>query len=247
MEKIKIVILAAGKGTRMKSKLPKALTLLRGEPMIKHLLHTVEGLTNEKPIVVVGHQADLVKKELANSCEYVLQAEQLGTGHAVLSAKNALGQETETILVIYADQPLVSRETLENLLTVHLAKHPTITLATLTVSDFAEWRTGLEHFGRILRNQNGQAENIVEFRNASEAEKKIKELNLAFYAFDARWLWQNIDKLTRDNTQQEYLLTDLIHLACAQKERIETVSVANPLEALQPNSREELEMLEKLI
>ena len=246
-KKIKIIILAAGKGTRMKSDEPKALTLFKGRPFLKHILDTIKKLDPKiKPIIVVGHKKERIKEVLGDAYIYAEQQEQLGTGHAVQSAKSAIDSPHEMVLVISTDQPLVSAETLEHLISTHSKKNPTITLATVSIPDFEEWRTGLNHFGRIIRGVNGQIKKIVEFRDANEEEKKIKELNPALYVFDANWLWNNIDKLKNENARGEYSITDMIGLAFEQKRKIETEEVTNILEALQPNSKEELKILEKL-
>ena len=247
-KRVKIVILAAGKGTRMKSEEPKALTMLKGKPFLKHILDTIKKIAPDiKPIIVVGYQKEKVIATLGKENVYAEQTEQLGTGHAVLSAKKAIQTPHETVLVISADQPRLSKETIERIIEKHFEKKPTITLATVTVPDFEDWRAGLYYFGRIIRGNNGQIEEMVELRNASEAEKKITELNAAIYAFDADWLWNNIEKLNTRNSIGEYLLTDLIHVAFSQNKKIEAVPVANILEAIQPNSKDELEILEKLV
>jgi len=247
-EKIKIVILAAGKGTRMKSEEPKALAMLKGKPFLRHILNTIKKIAPDiKPIIVIGHKKEKVKEVLGEDHIYAEQHEQLGTGHAVLSAKKAIETPHETVLVISADQPCISKETIERIIQKHFEKKPTITLATVTVPDFEDWRAGLYYFGRIIRGNNGQIEEMVELRNANDAEKKITELNAAVYAFDANWLWNNIEKLNTRNSIGEYLLTDLIHIASSQNKKIEAVPVANILEALQPNSKEELEILDKLV
>ncbi|MBI2631275.1 NTP transferase domain-containing protein [Candidatus Nomurabacteria bacterium] len=248
MNKVQIIILAAGKGVRMQSKEPKALTLLAGKPFLKHILDTIKKLdTNIKPIIVVGYKKERIQEVLGRDHAYAEQHEQLGTGHAVMSAKNNMLKGHDTVLVISADQPLVSKETLENILAVQKEKKPAITIAAVSVPDFLDWRTGLNNFGRIIRENNRRVKKIVEYKDASAEEKVVKELNLALYAFDAKWLWENIDKLQNENVQGEYYLTDLVKLACDQDEKIETVPVYNILEALQPNSREELEILEKLV
>lgn len=246
--KVKIIILAAGKGKRMKSEEPKALAMFKGKPFLRHILDTITKLDSKiKPIIVVGHKKERIKEVLGDKHIYAEQHEQLGTGHAVMSAKKAINSPHETVLVISADQPLVSKETLERIIQKHLEKNPTITLATVTVPDFEDWRTGLYYFGRIIRGNNGQIEKMVELKNTNDAEKKITELNAAVYAFDAKWLWSNIDKLNTKNALGEYLLPDLIHIAFSQNKKIEAVQVANIIEALQPNSKEELEILEKLV
>src|SRR3989304_6018255 len=198
MEKIKIIILAAGQGTRMKNDKPKALAMLKGKPFLQHILDTIKKLDPEiKPTIVVGHKKEQIKEVLGNEHIYTEQQEQLGTGHAVMSAKKAIGLESEIILVISTDQPLISKKTLEQIIYTH--------------------------------------------------QKKIKELNPALYAFDAKWLWGNIEKIKNENAQSEYYLTDLIKIAVDQNKNIEAVPIADIIEAFQPNSKEELETLEKLI
>ena len=246
--KIKIIILAAGKGVRMKSDIPKALTPLKGKPFLKHILDTIKKLDlGIKPIIVVGHKKELIKEALGEEYTYAEQTEQLGTGHAVLSAKNAVDTPHEMVLVLSADQPLISKETLERIIKKYAEEKPIMTIGTVTVPDFSEWRVGLNHFGRIVRSGAGTIKKIVEFKDASDEEKKIKELNPALYAFDAKWLWENIDKIRNENMQKEYLLTDLIKMAFDQNQKIETVPVSNIIEAFQPNSKEELENLENLV
>jgi len=184
---------------------------------------------------------------LGNEYIYAEQTEQLGTGHAVGSAKNAITVPHEIVVVLASDQPLVSKETLERIISTHTEKIPTITMATVSIPDFKDWRIGLNHFGRIIRNEDGKIKKIVEFKDTTEEEKKVTELNPALYAFDASWLWENIAKLKNENVQKEYLLTDLIKMAFDQNKNIELVQVSNIIEALQPNSQEELELLEKLV
>lgn len=245
-DKIKIIILAAGKSTRMKSADPKALAIFKGKPFIQHILDTIKKLDPKiRPIIVVGHKKERIKEVLGNEHIYTEQHEQLGTGHAVMSAKKTIDSEDKMILVISTDQPLISRETLERIISTHHKKNPAITLATVLVPDFEEWRSGLRHFGRIIRGNNGRVIDIIEFKDATEKEKLIKELNPAVYAFDSDWLWKNIEKLKNQNSQGEYYLTDLVKLACDQNKKIETVPVLNLIESLQPNTKEELQQLEK--
>jgi len=247
-DKIKIIILAAGKSTRMKSDIPKALMPLKGKAFLQHILDTIKELDPKiKPIIVVGHKKELIREALGENYTYAEQEEQLGTGHAVLSAKKTINSPHEIVLVLAADQPLVSKETLEKIIKRHLEKNPSLTIGTVIVPDFEDWRIGLNHFGRIVRGQGGSIKKIVEFKDANEEEKKMKELNPALYAFDAKWLWENINKLKNENAQAEYYLTDLVKIACEQNKKIETVSVANIIEAFQPNSKEELEILEKIV
>lgn len=247
MENTQIIILAAGKGTRMKSDEPKALTKLKNKPFLQHILETIATLDlSIPPIIVVGHKKEKIKEFLGNSYVYAEQTELLGTGHAVASAKGSIPPNHKTVLVLSSDQPIISKETIQRLLIKHNEKKPTITIATLEVPDFEEWRSGIRHFGRIIRGNNGLVEGIIEFKDATEKEKLIKELNPAVYAFDSEWLWKNINSLKNNNMQKEYYLTDLIKIACKQNKIIETVPLAKLIEGLQPNTKEEVEILEKI-
>jgi len=248
-DKIQIVILAGGKGKRMMSDEPKALALLQGRPFLSHILKTVEFLNlTLKPIIVVGHKKERIFEELGENHNYAHQEEQLGTGHAVHAAKEKISENNnENILVISTDQPLISKETIENLMEKHLDTNATITLATVILPDFEEWRKGIINFGRIVRDTKNKIDKIIEYKDANEEEKKILEVNPAIYIFKSQWLWKNIENLKNENSQNEYYLTDLLHIAKEQGELIETVPVSNILEALQPNTKEELEVLETLV
>ena len=240
-KEIKIVILAAGKGKRMQSENPKVLAELAGKHMIKHLLEEVEKVSDEKPVVVVGYKAELVKKELGDSCIYVEQKEQLGTGHAVLSAKG-VSAEAKNVLVLQGDMPFISSKTIKDLLERHFYSAAKITVATTTLSDFNGWRETFMSFGRIIRKKGEIL--IREYKDASPQEREIKEVNAGAYVFDAKWLWENLEKIGNDNAQKEYYLTDLLRIASEQKANIKTVQI-EPREALGANSKAELEILEK--
>jgi len=241
-EKIKIVILAGGKGKRMQSENPKVLSPLADKPMIKHLLESVQKIYNEKPIVIVGYKAELVEKELGDSCLYVLQKKQLGTGHAVSCVEEACG-DTEHVVVLLGDQPFISPETIENLVEKHLAHKTKITFATTELPDFEDWRKAFLAFGRILR-KDAEVFGIREYKDATEEEKEIKEVNAGCYVFDAKWLWENLRKIKNENSQKEYYLTDLFHIAFEENEKIETIKISSR-EALGANTKKELEILEK--
>jgi bifunctional N-acetylglucosamine-1-phosphate-uridyltransferase/glucosamine-1-phosphate-acetyltransferase GlmU-like protein len=246
MDDVQIIILAAGKSKRMKSDEPKALALFKGKPLLRHILETISTLNlTIKPVIVVGYKKELIKEVFGNEHTYIEQALQLGTGHAVKSAEGSVDSKHKIILVISSDQPTISKETIERIISKHVEKKPAVTIATVLVPDFEEWRSGLRDFGRIIRGRDGEVVDIIEFKDATENEKLIKEVNPAVYAFDSDWLWENIDKLKNENAQGEYYLTDLIKLACNQNKKIESVKVANLIEGLQPNTKEELQQLEK--
>lgn len=244
MEKVRIVILAGGKGTRMQSPLPKVLAELKGKHMIRHLLQSVDETgIDPSPLIVVGYEKDLVMKELGNKYQYVIQEEQLGTGHAVAMAEKACAGG-ETIIVISGDQPFIKGETIKKLVGRHLESGATITITSTKLPDFEDWRSVFLKFGRVMR-ENGKITD-KEYQDATDAERKITEVNASCYAFNAKWLWGNIKKLNNTkNAQAEYYLTDLWEIASVDGEKIESIQI-EPMEALSANSKEELEILEKL-
>jgi bifunctional UDP-N-acetylglucosamine pyrophosphorylase/glucosamine-1-phosphate N-acetyltransferase len=246
--KTRIVILAAGKGTRMKSELPKVLETVKGKVMIGYLLESIaKSGINSRPVIVVGYEKEKVIKTLGTNYDYVVQEKQLGTGHAVVMTQQILEGNADNILVLYGDHPIISPETIKKLENIHLKSDSKITMATFTVPDFEDWRTVFyKNFSRIIRNEGGNIIKDVQFKDATEEEKKIKELNPCYFCFDAKWLWKNLKKLNTDNAQKEYYLTDLVKIAMKEKEKIQSINI-DPREALGINSREELERLEDLV
>ncbi len=204
--KITAILLAAGQGTRMKSALPKVLHPVAGKPMIAHALQAIQKSTTEKPVVVIGHGADEVKKYLSDSAQTVLQQPQLGTGHAVMQAESLLKGKTDLVVVCYADMPLLRGETLQKL--VETQKNNTGPISMLTVIS-----NDPRGFGRIIRNEKNTIQAIVEEYVASEEQKKIKELNVGGYCFDANWLWDALKRIPKNEKKGEYYLTDAIELA----------------------------------
>jgi bifunctional UDP-N-acetylglucosamine pyrophosphorylase / glucosamine-1-phosphate N-acetyltransferase len=191
---------------------------------------------------VVGYKAELVKKELGDSVVYVEQKEQLGTGHAVLTAEEAAG-EARNILVLQGDMPFISSGTIKNLLERHFHSAAKITVATTVLPDFNDWRGAFMNFGRIVRRAGEII--IREYKDATPAEREVKEVNAGAYVFDAEWLWPSLKKIKNENAQGEYYLTDLLQMASVQKASVKTVQI-DPREALGANTLEELEILEKL-
>ncbi|MFA5840798.1 MAG: NTP transferase domain-containing protein [Candidatus Paceibacterota bacterium] len=245
-DKVKIIILAAGKGKRMQSELPKALIPLGGKPMIRYILDKVETLSSDMPYIVVGYNKEQIIKQLGDNYHYVIQEEQLGTGHAVNAVKNYTKDAIGSVVVLYGDQPFTSAETIKRLIEKQNNTKTKIVMATVPIPDFENWRIGLISFGRIIRGKDGHVKRIVEFKDANEEEKNIKELNSGIYAFDAKWLWNNIEKLKNENAQKEYYLTDLIKMATEEGTEIESIEI-DAKEALGANTKEELKILENLL
>lgn len=231
------VILAAGYGTRMKSMLPKSLHPLAGRPLIEWSLRAVEGLSDLRPVVVVGYAKEQVQERLGDRVEYSLQKELLGTGHALMQAKEHLSHRADKVLVIYADMPLLRPETLERLTQIRTGsshrQHPQSALSLLTME-----RGDSQGFGRVVRNENGSIRQIVEEADCTPEQLAIRELNPGIYCFDAQWLWENISLLTPSSTG-EYYLTDMIGIAVEQGQDVETAA-ASPDETLGINDRSQL-------
>ncbi len=241
-DKTKILILAAGKGKRMESDLPKSLMPLKGKPMILHVIGVAQKISNEKPIAIVGHKAEMVKERLGDLCDYVLQKELLGTGYAVSCAKDAC-KDAEHVIVLSGDQPFITAKTIEKLVEKHLASGAKITFTSAEVEDFLDWRKAFMGFGRVLR-ENDKVIGVREYKDATDGEKQIKEVNAGCYCFEANWLWENLEKIKNDNSQKEYYLTELFQIAKSEGVEIETIKI-NAHEALGANTKEELAVLEE--
>jgi bifunctional UDP-N-acetylglucosamine pyrophosphorylase/glucosamine-1-phosphate N-acetyltransferase len=240
MSLLATVILAAGKGKRMHSDLPKVLHQMGGQSLIEHLLDTTGELPSEHTIVVVGHQADRVRSRLAGrGVTFVEQTEQLGTGHAVSECRGALSGFAGTLLVLVGDAPLLRTATLEHLLSVHAETGAACTLLTTRLED----PTG---YGRIVRGPRGDVQAIVEHKDASPEDLAIDEINSGIIAFETGPLWQHIEQLSRRNVQGEYYLTDLVGIFVAAGLTVSAHCVSDPWEVAGVNSREQLAELERI-
>lgn len=247
MDQIKIIVLAGGKGKRMNSELPKVLLPLSGVPMIKYLLKAVDESRIGKPAtIVVGVGAEQVKEILGPDYNYVLQKEQLGTGHAVLTTEPTLRGKAKHIMVLYGDHPLMDTATIESIAKTHLAKKAVLTMGTIVVPDFSDWRAAFFDFGRIVRDDRGQITRSVETKDATEEERKMTEVNPCYYCFEAEWLWDNLKKISNDNAQKEYYLTDLPKLARDGSCKIASIPI-EPKVGLGANTPAQFQVLAKFL
>ena len=242
---IQPIILAAGKGARMKSDLPKVLHELGDKIFLRHVVDAVfaaEKLSD--PLIVVGEHENLIKEAIGGSHNYVRQDVQRGTAHAVKICEPHLKNKAGSIIVLYGDHPLITSESLDNIAEHHLAHRPTITFFTTIVPSFAGWYSAFSSFGRIERNTNSIK--IIEKKDATPMQLQITELNPGIYCFDANWLWEAISQIRPDNAAGEYYLTDLIALAVSHKKPIESLNLP-PEEALGINTPEDLQAAKGLI
>ena len=226
------VILAAGQGTRMKSKLQKVLHLVAGVPMVEHVLAALAETGVPRAVLVVGRNADQVRQALGDRVEYAEQATQLGTGHAVAQARPLLAGRAQTILVLCGDTPLIRGATLRSLLDLHAARAPAITMLTAVAAD----PTG---YGRIVRDERGQVAGIVEEASATPEQRALNEINSGVYCFRADWVWPRLEGL-RLSPKGEYHLTDLVGVAVAEGETVEAVRLSQAVEAMGINDRVQL-------
>ncbi|CBH20602.1 fused N-acetyl glucosamine-1-phosphate uridyltransferase; glucosamine-1-phosphate acetyl transferase [Acetoanaerobium sticklandii] len=234
---LKIVILAAGQGTRMKSKIPKVLHKVLDKPMLDHVMEAAQVVTNNKPIVVIGHMSDMVREHLGDKAEIALQEEQLGTGHAVMMAEHYIDDEDE-VLILCGDTPLIKGETLKEMTKIKSEGY-----AAVVMSAVEDDPTG---YGRIIRDGSNDFMRIREQKDASEEEKAIKEINAGMYIIDGKLLKENLSKLSVNNAQREYYLTDVLEHIKNAGHRI-GVYQADKMEIMGVNSRLQLSEAERIM
>jgi len=238
---VHVVILAAGQGTRMKSRLPKVLHRVVGKPLIEHVLRAAEAVKPATVTLVVGHGADAVRDFIGTrpNMAYVLQEPQLGTAHALQQAESTLSGSTGTLLLLSGDVPMLRPSTLQRLVETHQGAGAAATVATAVV----ERPYG---YGRIVRTK-GRIARIVEERDASPAVRQIREINSGIYAFDLRPLFDALRSTAAQNAQGEYYLTDLVAIYRRRKLRVETLLVEDPQEIRGINSRTELAEVSRIV
>ena len=224
------IILAAGKGTRMKSRLPKVLHPILDQPMILYAVDTSTRVTGRKPVLVIGHAADQVQATVGDLADYVLQQEQLGTGHAVMVAMPYVREWADTVLVTYGDMPLLRAETLRHLVQTHAETASTITMLSVILDD-------PHGYGRVLRDEVGNVVGVVEEVDATPEQRQIRELNAGIYCFDAAWLDEHLPRIQPSPIKGEYYLPELIGMAVAEGLRVTAIPVDDPDEVVGINTR----------
>jgi bifunctional UDP-N-acetylglucosamine pyrophosphorylase/glucosamine-1-phosphate N-acetyltransferase len=238
-----IAIMAAGKGTRLKSKLPKVLHEVGGKPMLAHVIAAAAKIVPPEDIyAIIGHQAMQVREAVAKTgIRFVLQEDQRGTGHALMVAREALAGY-DTVIVLSGDAPLITAQTIEGLRAFHNSQKAVMTILSARMEN----PTG---YGRIVRDKNNGAnvKAIVEEKSATPAERKLREINSGFYAFDANSLFRNIDQLTTKNPHSEYYLTDMASVFTGAKKRVVALQTDDASEILGSNTRAELADIDLLM
>ncbi|MFH1563129.1 MAG: sugar phosphate nucleotidyltransferase [Nitrospirota bacterium] len=236
-----IIVLAAGKGKRMKSDLAKVLHKICDKPMIDYVLDTISFFLPAKIVVVVGHQAEKVTKLLKDrKVIVVLQKELLGTGHAIAQTERVLSDFKGDILIICGDTPLLKRTTLEGLIHSHQQSEATITILTVTLDDPAG-------YGRVVIDSEGRVCKIIEDKDATQQEKAIKLVNTGTYCFRGKKLFAALKKLSNNNKQGEFYLTDVVEILKKEGEKIVALEAPDPIEVMGINTQEDLRKVENII
>ncbi|MFO7818634.1 MAG: bifunctional UDP-N-acetylglucosamine diphosphorylase/glucosamine-1-phosphate N-acetyltransferase GlmU [Halanaerobacter sp.] len=240
MTDLAVITLAAGKGTRMKSKLPKVLHQVAGKSMAQHIVDTAADLSPQHNVVVVGYKAEKVRSSITGNLDFVTQQEQLGTGHAVMQTQETLADFSGTILVLYGDTPLLTQDTLSELIKEHEEKKAAASILTTELDDPSG-------YGRIVRDESGTVQEIIEDKDTTAKQAKIKEINTGICCFNSDLLWSALDELDTDNAQGEYYLTDVIGILALKGEFVAGVRANSMRETIGVNTRSHLAKAEKIL
>ena len=241
MREVVTVILAAGKGTRMKSNLVKVLHPLMGEPMLSFPIEVARKINSQDIILVTGYQSELIRERFKDEgLTFVEQKEQLGTGHAVLCTKDTLKDFKGDILILSGDVPLIKEDTIRALIDVHQKENSKIAVLTTKLPN-------PQGYGRIIRGEDDKVLRIVEDKDAGDYERDVQEVNTGTYCIDARYLFDALKKIGRENRQREHYLTDVIAIAAEEKQRVLAFSAEDPFEVMGINNREELARANEVI
>jgi bifunctional UDP-N-acetylglucosamine pyrophosphorylase/glucosamine-1-phosphate N-acetyltransferase len=239
MQELGVILLAAGQGTRMKSHLPKVLHPLVGRPLFLHALGTAQRLTPKRVAIVIGHGADAVRSVYpGNNVAWVTQEQQLGTGHAVLCAREAFEGLNGEVIILSGDVPLIQEQTLRMMVERHRSRNAAVTLLTASLDN-------PKGYGRILRDGRDAITGIVEEKDATSAQRQIREVNAGIYVASAPFVFTALSKVKNHNQQGEYYLPDIVAISLDQGENVETVRVGDVREMMGVNTREELAFMEK--
>lgn len=229
------IILAAGKGTRMQSDQAKVLHLINGKPLLHYSLKLSRTIGSERIVVIVGHQAELVRRAFpAPDIVFAEQRPQLGTGHAVLQARDQFSDYMGMILILCGDVPCLKAATVQSLIDRHCAEQAAVTVMTTLLDDPGS-------YGRVITGPGGDVLKIVEARDASDQEKQVREINTGIYCADSRFLFEAVAEIKNDNSQREYYLTDIIEIACKMGRPVRSFIAADCLEVMGINTPEDLE------
>ena len=233
------VILAAGHGVRMNSSIPKVLHKLAGKPLIQYALQAAAGVSDDLPVVVVGHGADAVRHEVGQAARFAIQEQQLGTAHALQSAESLLQEDADLVLVTTADMPLFRPETLHRIVDLQRNNPGPMTMLTAIASD-------PRGFGRVVRGPGGQVQAVVEEAQATPQQLALRELNVSVYCFSAAWLWPALRRVPI-SPKGEYYLTDVVGLAVADGLAVNALLLDDPDEAMGINTRLHLAQAEEIL
>lgn len=237
------IVLAAGKGTRLMSEtfnLPKVLREANGKPLIGHVLGNINFIAPKDTVVVVGYKGDMVKEYVGSEYNFALQAEQKGTGHAVMVTADQFEDFDGDVLILYGDMPLFKKQTYKDIIAKHKESGSDLTVLTSVCEEELA-------YGRIIRDENGKFVESIEQKDATPEQRLIREYNVGIYVAKSKVMFDALNKITNNNAQGEYYLTDLPKILLAEGKKVETHTIYNTTEIFGVNTVEDLEFCEKVL